>query len=63
MSYRKYLQKIRMERAAELLTDTSMTIAEISAYVGFQDYFYFIKAFKSWHMISPGQYRKQHRGR
>ena len=37
----EYLQHIRIERACELLTDTSLPITEISFQVGYTDYRFF----------------------
>jgi AraC family transcriptional regulator, arabinose operon regulatory protein len=53
-----YINKIRMDRAKNLLKTTEMAIKEIAASVGFNDVFYFSKAFKSYTGFSPSEYRK-----
>lgn len=42
----EYLQHIRIERACELLTNTTLSITEISTQVGYTDYRFFNKSFK-----------------
>ncbi len=46
MSLHKYILRLRINRAIELLTSTDMTAAAISASVGFYDYNHFLKYFK-----------------
>lgn len=53
-----YIKAIRMDKAAELLKDDTLTIAQVSYQVGFDDPYYFSKSFKSYFGISPSQYRK-----
>ena len=50
-----------MERACALLADTGCSVQEVSASVGFEDPFYFSRAFKDVKGISPRQYAIQHR--
>jgi len=54
----KYIEKIRMDKSKELLTDTDLTIYEISEVVGYNDPFYFSKVFKRNTGLSPSAYRK-----
>lgn len=54
----KYVEKIRMDKSKELLTDTDLTIYEISEVVGYNDPFYFSKVFKRNTGLSPSAYRK-----
>lgn len=51
----EYLINIRITKAKSLLKD-GLTISEISKLVGFNDIFYFSKAFKKREGISPSQY-------
>ncbi len=53
----KYINKLRMERAAELLEHSSIPINEIAYQLGFQDVSYFSKLFKRTYGKSPLQHR------
>ena len=53
----EYVQKVRMEKAKELLDDTQLKIQEISEMLGFKDKNYFSKAFRNYYSISPSEYR------
>ena len=53
-----YLTRIRMDRAKELLSQTDLSISEISEQVGYNDSNYFTKMFRKETRLSPGQYRK-----
>lgn len=57
--FSEYLNKVRLEKAMELLLTTGESISEISANVGYSDQSYFTKVFKKHTGISPSQYRKQ----
>ncbi|MHA2852385.1 response regulator transcription factor [Paenibacillus lautus] len=57
--FSEYLNKIRLEKAMELLLTTELTISEISASVGYSDQSYFTKVFKKQTGISPSQFRRQ----
>lgn len=58
MNFSEYLLRKRMERAEELLIHTSMRISDIGMHLGYRDALYFMKAFKKWSGVSPGQYRR-----
>ncbi len=53
-----YIRSARMRKAAELLTDEKMTVAEASYKVGIEDPHYFIKLFKQQYGITPKKYQK-----
>ena len=55
--FSQYLSSLRMERAAELLVDTTLSVEEISHMVGIQDSFYFSRLFSKMKGISPLRYR------
>ncbi|WP_127593264.1 response regulator transcription factor [Paenibacillus lautus] len=57
--FSEYLNKIRLEKAMELLMTTEHTISDISASVGYSDQSYFTKVFKKQTGISPSQFRRQ----
>lgn len=54
----EYRNRIRLEHAKELLSDTNQPIGEIGAAVGYTSNIYFCNAFKAKFGVSPGQYRK-----
>ncbi|MNO93831.1 HTH-type transcriptional activator Btr [compost metagenome] len=56
----EYVQKVRMDKAKELLQDSSLKILEISDMLGYKDKNYFSKAFRNYHSISPTEYRMKH---
>ncbi|MFD0710349.1 AraC family transcriptional regulator [Paenibacillus sp. GCM10027626] len=56
-SLKIYITQARMERAAELLAETAMTVTQIADAVGYADLYYFSKLFKSVYHASPLQYR------
>ncbi|MGN7356435.1 AraC family transcriptional regulator [Paenibacillus sp. SAF-054] len=58
ISPKKYLNKIKMQHAASLLKDTTLTLGDISSSLGFEDVYSFSKAFKSFFRYSPSEYRK-----
>ena len=51
-----YITEVRMERAAELLGTGSMSVTEIADKCGFEDVYYFSKAFKKYYGASPKNY-------
>ncbi len=53
-----YIRMLRMTKAAELLKDDRLTVAEVGCLVGVDDQYYFSKLFKSFFGISPTKYRK-----
>lgn len=57
MSVNDYINQFRIEKAAMLLTRTSLSIAEISAEVGFEYQKYFSTLFKQIKGVTPTQYR------
>jgi len=57
----EYLTKLRIEKAAELLTGTSLKIAEIAASVGYQNENSFIRSFRKAKSVTPGKFREMHR--
>lgn len=56
--FAKYLTRVRMERARELLQQTSLPVSEICARVGYSDLKHFTQNFKKETNLNPGQYRK-----
>lgn len=58
VSFIKYLNNVRLEKAAELLKVNNYTTKEISRTVGFRDVSYFCLCFKNKYGMSTAQYRR-----
>ncbi len=56
----KYQNNIRLKNSCEMLTSTSLTIAEIAYSCGFSDPLYFSRIFKKAHGVSPSMYRESY---
>ncbi|MGF7015314.1 AraC family transcriptional regulator of adaptative response / methylphosphotriester-DNA alkyltransferase methyltransferase [Ornithinibacillus bavariensis] len=56
---RMYLEKIRIDKAAHLLSSTNLTNLEICYAVGFQSPSNFYKVFRKQKNCSPSEYRKE----
>lgn len=56
-NFTTFLMRVRMERAAELLTTTTMSVKQIAEYLGY-DYYYFNKIFKKYYNITPSKYKQ-----
>ena len=52
-----YIRTLRMNKAAELLKDDRLTVAEVGYQVGVDDPYYFSKMFKNFFGVSPTKYR------
>lgn len=57
ISFTVYLNGIRLSRAEELLRNSSNTITDICAMVGFSSPSYFTKVFKNHYGVGPKEYR------
>lgn len=58
LSVMEYVIKIRLVKALELLTETELSITEISGELGFNSVSYFNKLFKKQFKLTPIKYRK-----
>ena len=58
-SVRDTLHTVRMERAAELLRESSLPVAEVARRVGYRQPAQFAKAFRRCHGLSPSQWRER----
>jgi YesN/AraC family two-component response regulator len=56
ISPRKYIIKLRMETAMELISTGYYSLAEVAALVGYEDYKYFSTEFKVFTGVSPSRY-------
>lgn len=57
MNYRSLKDDLRRDIAINLLSSSSLTVAEVAARTGFQETSAFHRAFKKWTGASPGIYR------
>lgn len=55
----RYLTKVRLEKAIDMLCTSDMSLDKISIACGFGDGNYFSKVFKKYIRISPSEFRKQ----
>jgi AraC-like DNA-binding protein/ligand-binding sensor protein len=53
-----YLNRLRVEKASTMLTETNLALSEIAGACGFEDQSWFSKIFKTHTGISPGKYRE-----
>ena len=60
MSIVDYVQKERVEAAKHMLVNSDETLASISQYLYFSTQSYFIRIFKKYTGVTPGQYRRSH---
>ena len=59
INFSEYLTNVRIDKAKELLTQSSMNIKEISLEVGYSDANYFSRVFKKNVGISPTEYKEK----
>lgn len=60
-SFIQYVTMIRMDRAKELLINSEMQIKDIVAEIGYIDAANFVRKFKGYEGVTPGQYRERMR--
>ncbi|MFD2613641.1 response regulator [Paenibacillus gansuensis] len=58
-----YVNRVRVEKASDLLSGTVLRTYEIAEMVGFSDHSYFGRVFKRWKGCSPREYRSQWAGK
>lgn len=56
-----HLNQVRVEKAAELMRTTNLTVADIHPRVGISHASYFAKVFREWAGMTPSEYLKEHR--
>lgn len=61
MTCLSYLEKMRINLAKIMLSDTELLSAEIAARVGYSDPNYFIKVFKKHTKETPTKYREKNK--
>ena len=55
-----YLKEIRLSKACELLTTSTLTVEAIAASVGYENSKYFHTVFKAEYGLTPSRYRLLH---
>jgi len=60
-TFREHLTAVRMDRAAEMLTNRGLTVREVAHRVGYRQPAQFAKAFRRHHGLSPSTYRSRRR--
>lgn len=55
----KYIKKVRMDKAEQLLTTTNMKIGDICEAVGYTNLSYFCKTFRNEYGVTPEKYREK----
>ncbi|MFT3922096.1 MAG: AraC family transcriptional regulator [Myxococcales bacterium] len=55
----RYLTQRRMERAAELLVQSELGLSAVAEHVGYVSEFAFNRAFKRYHALAPGSFRRR----
>ncbi|MBE6974788.1 MAG: helix-turn-helix transcriptional regulator [Ruminococcaceae bacterium] len=58
ISPKDYLTKFRLDKARQLLTETSIPIGKVAEAVGFQSFSSFSRLFTAQYQQSPSRYRK-----
>ncbi|WP_159887212.1 helix-turn-helix domain-containing protein [Paenibacillus puerhi] len=62
MNFSDYLHSVRIRKAQSLLLDLELKIHEIAMELGYQNVNSFIRMFKRYAGVTPGEYRKQQAG-
>jgi len=57
-SFSRYLSRVRIDKAKELLRETSLPVSGVCEMVGYNDIKHFVATFKKMTSLNPGQYRK-----
>jgi AraC family transcriptional regulator, regulatory protein of adaptative response / methylphosphotriester-DNA alkyltransferase methyltransferase len=60
-TFRQYLTGVRMDRAAEMLGSSDLTVREVAHTVGYRQPAQFAKAFRRRHGRAPSDYRAESR--
>lgn len=60
MSFNKKLTQVRLENAAKLIEETSLSIKEIADRIGYNDFGYFCRTFKKYFSMTALEYKRAH---
>ena len=58
MTFRDYIQKLRMEKCCELLAGSDMPVSDIARMIGYEDIQFFHAVFKKYLHMTPREYRR-----
>ena len=58
MTFREYIQKLRMEKCCELLAGSDILVSDIARIVGYEDIQFFHSVFKKYLHMTPREYRR-----
>lgn len=61
MSFSKYIVKVRMEKAVNMLLETDLYITTIGTLVGYNSTSYFIQTFHKLYALTPSEFRQKKR--
>ncbi|RKY06254.1 MAG: hypothetical protein DRP56_07760 [Planctomycetota bacterium] len=56
----EYVMRLKLNKAANLLLASMLSVKEIAYQVGFDDPYHFSRSFKKFHGLSPKHYRYKH---
>jgi len=56
-NFSDYITQIRMKKASELLKNSDLSVDDIARKIGYEDYYYFNKVFKSCFGVTPYKYK------
>jgi len=59
LNFKRFIINLKLEKAEELLLNGNMTVANVSAWLGFADPFCFSRIFKKYKKMSPSNFQKQ----
>lgn len=59
LTYSEYVTKLRFERACALLQDPTVKVQDVAQQVGYVDARSFIRKFKGYYGITPGEYQQE----
>lgn len=59
----EYVNRLRLEKAVELMGDARLSLNSVALAAGFYDYSYFFKQFCKAYCVTPGEYRERQRER
>ena len=63
ISFWDYVSKVRIEKSKLLLFETDKSIEQIAEMVGYNNRFSYIRTFKKYVSVTPGDYRIKHSGK
>ena len=61
LTYREFVEQVRMERALDLIRESSHTVTSIALLLGYSEIASFTRAFQRWTGRAPSQYRAPER--